>query len=124
MPNGMMLTPEMLQQMGMSQQGQNQGQQTTQGGQAPQVIGAMSGMPGMGGMSSMSGISGMGGLGTMAGLGSMGGLPQGMSMINPQMLPPQQRQAFLQQLQAMGNKMPNGMSFPPGMFGKKDEDKK
>jgi hypothetical protein len=27
-------------------------------------------------------------------------------------------------LQAMSSKMPMGMSFPPGMFGKKEEEKK
>lgn len=117
MPNAMMLTPEMLQQMGMGQQGQSQGQQANQGGQAPQGMSAMTAMSGMAGMNALNAMSGLSG---MASLGGMGGLPQGMNMINPQMLPPEQRQAFLQQLQAMGSKMPNGMSFPPGMFGKKD----
>lgn len=92
---GMILTPEMLQQMGQGGQGM------------PQMI-----MPqGMAGMPQ--------GVGMIPG---MGNLPPGVGVITPEMLnnlPPQQKQMIMQQIQGMG-KMPMGFGMG-GQFMKKDE---
>ena len=106
---GMVLTPEMLQQLSQGGQGVHQ-MGLPQGVTLPQGLG---GLP--------QGI----GLVTSGGIGNLN-LPPGVGILTPEMLnnlPPQQKQMILQQMQAMsGGKLPSGMMGMGGAFAnKKDE---
>jgi len=106
---GMVLTPDMLQQL-------------SQGGQGVPQIGLPQGMTlaqGIAGLPQGIGLVPSGGVGNL-------NLPPGVGILTPEMLnnlPAQQKQMILQQIQAMsGNKLPAGMVGMASTFaGKKDE---
>jgi len=100
---GMMLTPEMMQQL-------------AQGGQGVAQMGIPQVMPGLpqGIMGLPQGMAGLPqGLGALPpGLGGVP-LPPGMGIITPELLnslPPQQRQMIMQQIQQLHTKLPMGGS--------------
>ncbi len=99
---GMVLTPDMLQQL-------------SQGGQGVSQIGLPQGMSlprGIAGLTQAVGLVPSGGLGNL-------NLPPGVGILTPEMLnnlPPQQKQNILQQMQAM-----SGGKLPANFAAKKDE---